>query len=57
MGKFDIEPCRGITNPDKESHIRTRAKVRRKNIKKIEDKKDKENKDKEFGSRLGVFEE
>jgi hypothetical protein len=55
MGKFDIEPCRGVTNPDQKSHIRVRAKVRKNNRDKIENKQKKENDKNEFGSDLAVF--
>jgi len=34
MGKFDLEPCRGITNPDTEHRVRKRGKVRNKAMKK-----------------------
>lgn len=55
MGKFDIEPHRGVTDPDKESYIRVRTKVRKNNIKRASDEKSKENKDKEFGKDLAIF--
>jgi hypothetical protein len=48
MGKFDIEPCRGITDPDKESHIRVRSKIRKENRDKIEKKQQNEQDKKEF---------
>lgn len=57
MSKFDIEPCRGITDPDKESIIRVRSKIRKQNRDRIDiEKKNKEDK-KEFGSGLAVFEQ
>jgi hypothetical protein len=34
MGKFDLAPCRGITNPDIEHRVRKRGKVRNKAMKK-----------------------
>ena len=34
MGKFDLAPCRGITNPDVEHRVRKRGKVRNKAMKK-----------------------
>jgi len=57
MGKFDIEPCRGITDPDKESHVRVRSKIRKENRDKIEKKQQNDIGRKEFGSDLAVFKE
>jgi len=40
--EFDIEPCRGITNPDIEHYVRKRNKVRNKVMKKIKVKEKQE---------------
>ena len=54
MGKFNIEPCRGITDPDKKSHVRVRSKIRQQNRDKIEKKQQKDIDRKEFGSDLAT---